>query len=262
MPDPTNFETRLADAMRRYAERAPTDVDATALAREIATGQTEKRPQRPHWWPFGPERAAIDTPPRRSHIMSITAGVATIAIVALGATYAFVGLPDESTTQQPAAIGPDIVGDDWSFFSGTIKFDGTPSPPIDLSNTTTQSGLIIKDGVGWAGQTLTTTDPRMTGTRNSLDTIFTNLAGGTVSLNGSIWVSATTIDAEMGSWSCRLEGVEVQEQSSEAGWCTGEGGLEGLRAYIAITGAEGAYDTVPVLGYITNGDGPPAPQVE
>ena len=53
MPDPTNFEARLADAMRRYADRAPTDVDAMALAAEIASASAEETHRRPRWWPFG-----------------------------------------------------------------------------------------------------------------------------------------------------------------------------------------------------------------
>ena len=53
MPDPNTFESRLADAMRRYSDQAPTDVDAMALAREIASGSAEEVHRRPRWWPFG-----------------------------------------------------------------------------------------------------------------------------------------------------------------------------------------------------------------
>lgn len=35
MPDPTTFETRLADAFARYVATAPTEVDAAALARSV-----------------------------------------------------------------------------------------------------------------------------------------------------------------------------------------------------------------------------------
>ena len=50
MPDANEFERRLADAFRRYAGRVPTDIDASALAREIATASTHDTDRHPRFW--------------------------------------------------------------------------------------------------------------------------------------------------------------------------------------------------------------------
>ncbi len=72
-----------------------------------------------------------------------------------------------------------------------------------------------------------------------------------------IWSSAATIEAEGGEWSCRFEGAAVDDQGAESGWCEGAGGFEGLRAFVVfdVHDASGV-----VFGYITNGQGPPAPE--
>ena len=109
MPDPTNFESRLADAMRRYADRAPTDVDAMALAREIASGSTETRRQRPSWWPFGQTTHV----PERSRTMLIASGVtAVVAIATLAASYALIGQPVDQVETRLGATSPERVSDD------------------------------------------------------------------------------------------------------------------------------------------------------
>lgn len=105
MPDPNNFEPRLADAFRRYSNQVPTDVDAMALAREIASGKTKESRQHPRWWPFGrtiPE-------PERSRTMFIASGATAVLAVALvGSSLALLSVApgDDEAATAPAIVTP------------------------------------------------------------------------------------------------------------------------------------------------------------
>ncbi len=104
MPDQTTFEARLADAMRRYADRAPADVDAMALAAEIANASTPETHRRPRWWPFGHPNQEQE----RSRTMFIAIGSAAALSVALvgGSLALLIADPEEDTAP---AITPEIT---------------------------------------------------------------------------------------------------------------------------------------------------------
>jgi hypothetical protein len=106
MPDPNTFESRLADAMRRYSDQAPTDVDAMALAREIASGSAEEVHRRPRWWPFGRTHQEQG----RSRTMFIASGAtAVLAIAVVGSSLALLSVApavDEEPASPPAAVTP------------------------------------------------------------------------------------------------------------------------------------------------------------
>lgn len=48
---------------------------------------------------------------------------------------------------------------------------------------------------------------------------------------------------------------------TQAGWCTGEGGYEGLKAYVVFDIGRATATGVPTYGFITSGEGPPTPDV-
>lgn len=106
MPDPSNFEPRLADAFRRYSNQVPTDVDAMALAREIASGKTTESRQHPRWWPFG----RTNREPERSRTMFIASGATAVLAVALvGSSLALLSVAprdDEAAATAPAIVAP------------------------------------------------------------------------------------------------------------------------------------------------------------
>ena len=258
MPDPNDFEPRLADAFRRYSNQAPTNVDAVALAREIASGKTTESRQHPRWWPFG----RTNQKPGRSRNMIIASGVtAVVAIATLAASYALIGQPIDEVETRPAATSPELVGDDWTFFEGTLAFDGNTFDDADQRETEAVNGLIVETALGWEGQTLSTSDPRMTGSRTEVGNSFEKITGGGDVPQGYVSASINTIETDLGSWSCRMQGAVVGDLGAESGWCDGSGGLEGLRAFILIdVHNTGAFNIVPIVGYITAGDGPPFPE--
>jgi hypothetical protein len=185
---------------------------------------------------------------------------AVVAALALGASFAYVDQGDRDTEQGPAAAESGAVGDDWAFFSGTLTFDGSGIAGDALIESV--NGLVVRSEVGYAGQTLATTDPRMNGIRTELNNSHENLLGGQASSFGSIWSNTATITSDGGTWTCLLEGVAVDNDlAAEGGWCEGAGGFDGLSAFIMFDIHDGsAYDEVATFGYITNGDGPPAPE--
>ena len=186
-----------------------------------------------------------------------TSAVALAAVALLGATLglpALVADPDEAAIQAPAAAG---VGDDWAFFSGTLRFDGTNDGYAEVQAI---NGLTVQTGEAWVDQTLTASDPRMTGTRAEVDNTYQNLSGENGGSSGAIWASMVTIEADGGRWSCQLDGLSVGSSSSESGWCEGLDGFAGLRAFVAFDiGDASGNDQIDVSGYITDGDGPPVP---
>lgn len=104
MSDQTNFEARLGDAMRRYADRAPTDVDAMALAAEIVSASTTKDLRHPRWWPFGQKNDQEG----RSRTMFIAIGTTAALSVALvgGSLALLISNPQEDSAP---AITPEIT---------------------------------------------------------------------------------------------------------------------------------------------------------
>jgi hypothetical protein len=251
MPDPQTFEPRLADALRRYARRAPTDVDAMALAREIATTSTQER-RRSKWWPFARN---TQTQGRSRSMFTATRIAAVVTLVALGSGLAlsgFVSGPGDEATGPPGAEAP-LVGNEWAFFSGT-RFGGSIAAGGER---TVENGMDVRLGRRYTGGGLKTDDPRMNGTFTETSNSF-SVAGGTSTLadgtGGAIWSHLNVIENEGGTWTCEASSLEVGEILSENGWCTGSGDYEGLRAYMVFVGFN------EVAGYITSGDGPPLPE--
>ena len=190
-------------------------------------------------------------------IASGVTAVATIATLAIG--YALIGQPIDEVETRPAATSPELVGDDWTFFEGTVTLDGHRLNNPDQRETEAVNGLVVETALGWEGQTVLTSDPRMTGSRTELNNVFERLSGDGDAPQGWISASVNTIETDHGSWSCRMEGVG--DLGAESGWCDGAGGLEGLRAFIAIDLDDaGPYSVLPVVGYITAGEGPPFPE--
>ena len=129
MSDPNTFESRLADAMRRYSDQAPTDVDAVALAREIANSSTEEVHRRPRWWPFGQAHQEQG----RSRTMFIASGAtAVLAIAIVGSSLALLSVAP--TVVDEAAATPAIVTPlDVRVGPATTSADGTrEGKPTDL----------------------------------------------------------------------------------------------------------------------------------
>lgn len=104
MPDQTNFEPRLADALRRYANRAPADIDALALAAEIASASTTEGRRHPRWWPFGSD----DPTQERSRTMFLAMGAtAALSIALVGGSLAL--LVSNDTQDTTPAVTPEIT---------------------------------------------------------------------------------------------------------------------------------------------------------
>jgi hypothetical protein len=107
MPDRSDFEARLADAFRRYAGRVPTDVDAAALAREIATASAHDSRRRRRWWPFG---QAHETTRRTQTMLSPAKAITAAALVfGVGGVLLIAQPFDQQAEFAPGAEGADYV---------------------------------------------------------------------------------------------------------------------------------------------------------
>ena len=126
-----------------------------------------------------------------------------------------------------------------------------------------EDGLVLERVGGYAGRTLQTSDPRMTGTHrymyNSENHAEENLqpSGG---LQGWITSNRDRIVTADGDWLCTMQGLSVPDRAVDSGWCVGEGGHEGLKAYLVIDGGAPGGAPAEVFGYITAGDGLPFPE--
>jgi hypothetical protein len=152
MPDPNDFEARLADAFRRYAGRVPTDVDAVALAREIATASAHHAGRHRRWWPSGQTPTVIGrTQPMFSPATAIIAGA---LVLGLGGVM-LIAQPFDQRTSPPGAAtdtAPEapveftgvgcldisstmsIVNDDGAWVSRRYRSTGTLDEPTDTGN--------------------------------------------------------------------------------------------------------------------------------
>jgi hypothetical protein len=259
--DRTDLETRLARDLPRYAERCPVDVDAMALAREIARSSAADRQRVRRWWPLGRPSQSI---PRRNEPMTGVLKLAAAAAILAVAGWALAGgVGQRSDIVQAPSASPEasltpVVGPDDAFFSGTLSLNGTSFPGQETTHE--ENGLYVISGWGWYGQRLTTDDPRMTGTRSEWSNGFSDaLDNNTVGIGSSL----VTIENEQGSWTCQITGIEVMGVgSTDAGWCAGAGDYEGLKAYVVFDHPQdsGAGSNIPVYGFITSGDGPPMPE--
>ena len=75
MTDPTTFETRLTDALRRYADRVPTEVDATRLVRALVSVSTSSSI---------PRRAATGRGPRFALAVVVLIALTLTGVVLFG----------------------------------------------------------------------------------------------------------------------------------------------------------------------------------
>ena len=156
-------------------------------------------------------------------------------------------------TGAPGVEAPGVP-EEWAFFSGMMTKEGTDLPA--LSEPFTENGLSVDLGAwGLAGQPIVTDDPRMTGTQSVRWHIFTDPTDGSL-----IAAALATIENDGGAWTCPMVALSVIRGSwSQAGWCEGVGGYEGLRAYIAY-GRDVPPSEVEVSGFITSADGLPFPE--
>jgi hypothetical protein len=266
--DPRTFEARLRRALIRYADRCPDDVDAVALAREIAasssgSGSASSIADRLLGGPTHQRKWRY-----RTMINAMKLGLAAALVAAAGWLVAGGSglrldlLQESSPSPSPSASpSPDpapLVGEDWAFFSGTLAFDGQPFGSSDIHQ---ENGVEVDlGGAGFSGQTMTTDDPRMTGERTERANYLSDELGG----SGGLSTNLVTIDTAEGSWTCPLTGIDVGDNGyTESGWCQGAGAYADLRAYVVFHNGMGGGPggTVPVFGFITSGDGLPMPEL-
>jgi hypothetical protein len=266
VPDPRLFEARLRRALIRYADRCPDDVDAVALAREIAASSSSAGRAVNLPWPIG--RSRQTRPAGRTHSMAgaskLAAAIAVFATAAWVATGGTGPGPGPFQAGAPSPSPTTIVGDDWAFFSGTMGFVGaTDTAP---SRTFIDNGMAVDLGFGFGDQTMVTDDPRMNGTRTGIINLFSDRPDDSTANIGSALV---TIANDEGTWSCPMTFIHQLTDSNAAGeieqwagWCGGSGGYEGLKAYLAMRQPEDLASSgrQDVYGFITSGDGPPMPE--
>lgn len=197
--------------------------------------------------------------------MYIATGIAAAFVVAAaggGLLLSAVSTSDDDGTVGPAAEAP-VVGDDWTFFRGTVRLDGSRVQPVE---TYSESGMAIEYIGGWEGQTMEADDPRMTGTRTDISTVWTGQHEGNPAY---LFTGRVMLENDEGGWTCATSGVDIEgstggsgDVSSENGWCDGHGEYAGLRAFVAFDWRDAGMFTVhDFWGYITSRDGPaPIPE--
>lgn len=192
-------------------------------------------------------------------LAAVVAALAAVGWAVIGGTG-----PRDAAFQAGSSSPSPTAPADWAFFSGTMTFDGTDRAPRQSSRDA--SGIWVDVEFGGTGHHMVTDDPRMTGTRTDVTTLFSDAADDST---GNIGSSLITIENDDGSWTCPMTFIHMVTDRNEAGeieqwagWCEGSGGYEGLKAYLAMrqpedlasSGRQGIY------GFITSGDGPPMPE--
>ena len=266
MPDPRLFEARLRRALIRYADRCPDDIDAVALAREIAasspsTGRGLSIPW-PRWRSRGTNSAGRTI--SMTGAFKLAAAVAVFAAVGWVATGGTGPRPGPSQAGAPSASPTSPMGDDWAFFAGTVDSGGASYTDADPGYD--DHGMWVTMGHGSQGDTQVTNDPRMNGTRTRTINLFSDAPDDSTANIGSALV---TIANDDGAWTCPMTFIHyltdknaAGEIEQWAGWCEGAGAYEGLKAYLAMRQPEDLASSgrEDVYGFITTGDGPPMPE--
>ena len=191
----------------------------------------------------------------RNRLM-ITAAGTLIAVAALALGVSFADDAALAPDDAPGAATGVVTPDDWAFFSGEMRYDGQ-LPSGSGSREYTENGLTVFVGpLGYAGQTFTTTDDRLTGKRSELATTILN---DDDTAGSGIWMERSIIENEDGAWTCVLTNISNLEaggldETAQSGWCDGSGAYDGYRAYLAIGAEEGG--RLSVSGFVSNADGP------
>lgn len=256
MPDPTGFESRLADAFRRYSGRVPTYVDATALAREIATASAHDTGRHPGWWLFGQTHTII----RRTQIMLSPVKTITGAalVVAIGGVM-LIAQPFQQRSSVPGAATDDPAMAP-SFFSGSIG-PGRWTIFGEESSEVRADGVVVAEGPAYGEIEFDTNDPRITGTATIISTEIDHRQGATtLAPTGHIGAVRTTlirIVNDEGSWEGQYMDLQIDDLDFEimAGWLTGTDAYEGLSAYFVWDFPDNA-----LHGHITAEGPPPVPE--
>ena len=193
----------------------------------------------------------------RNRLMITAAGTAVaIAVLALGVAFV-----DDATIEPDGVPGaeaeaPVVVPDDWAFFTGEMRYDGQTPGGAGPSAEWEENGLTVwYEPAGYAGQTFTTTDARLTGKRSELESVsFENGVD-----DSQIWTERSRIENEDGAWTCVLTQTDVADGSTaspQSGWCEGSDAYDGYRAFMTLGEGSGPGSRLSVSGFVSNGDGP------
>lgn len=190
------------------------------------------------------------------------AAAAAILTLGVGLAISRVGLDPEPQSVAPGAEATFVVPSGGAFFTGQMRYDGRPPTDAGQTQEFEEGGLAVSYvPLGFVGQTFTTSDPRLTGTRSELDTSF--ISDGAV----EIWTERSVIENADGAWTCVLTSVASLESEQLppvplGGWCDGAGAYEGLHADMSIqTGGESG-SSLPVMGFVSEAEGPLIPASE
>jgi hypothetical protein len=242
MPDPTDFEARLADAFRRYAGRVPTDVDAMALAREIATASAHDSRRRRKWWPFGQARETTG----RTQTMFSPAKVITAAALVFG-----IGgvLLIAQPFGQEAEVAPGAESAD---YVEPVKFTAVIALGPEVQKPTCEriGGMTQCLGQAWTPTIREVSDPRLEG--EMTDTANMNQWPGQPMLATETY----RITNEDGAWQGSFPSVYNAFNSTAGAQSVvlvGEGAYDGLYAWMDVT------DWLAINGVIFSYPPPEAP---
>jgi hypothetical protein len=198
----------------------------------------------------------------RNRLM-ITTATAAVAVAALALGVAYVDDAAITPESAPGAGAGVAVPDDWAFFTGELRYDGSWPAGVETAPYF-ENGLLVDWGsVGFGGQTFTTTDTRLTGTRSELEyALLSESVGGP-----TLWTERSRIENEEGAWTCVLTAVSVPATEGSAdlpqsGWCDGSDAYEGYRAFMTIEGGGEAMDSVHVTGFVSDADVPVIPAAD
>lgn len=148
-----------------------------------------------------------------------------------------------------------------TYFTGTIARDGTL---VSEPSETVVDGILEGRGIVFEGESIETTDARMTGT-------LSRALNGNVHKVGDfeelvLETAAWRIENEGGSWSGQGSalihgGAEMSDDEAtdlDTILLTGEGAYEGLTAYVIADWTE---DPVVIEGAVVVGEAPPVPEL-
>jgi hypothetical protein len=242
MPDPYDFEARLADAFRRYAGRVPADVDATALAREIASASARGSRRRRKLWPFGQAHETT----RRTQIMFSPAKAIT-------ATALVFGVGGVLLIAQPFGPQAEVApGAESADYVEPVEFTAVIAlgPQIQSPTCEVIGGMTRCLGQAWKPTIIEVSDPRLDGEMTDTGNMHQ------WPLKPMLAMETYRITNEDGAWQGSFPSV-YESGTTTAGAqsvvLVGEGAYEGLYAWMDVT------DWSAVKGVIFSYPPPEAP---